>query len=129
MQAVGTLKSHGGWWCVRVGKPRLSSRNVLTGVKDQFYSVEREELRLMMSKRKRGYLLLIALALAMTSSSAQAGQRVSTSCRKRLSDGDIIASDTRKLPELDSGFKVLRYKANRTSDGWSYGPCVLETRP
>jgi hypothetical protein len=83
----------------------------------------------MMSTRLRGYLLLISLTFAMTSSSAQAGQQVSTNCRKRLSDGDIIASDTRKLPQLDSGFKVLRYNANRTSDGWSYGSCVLETRP
>jgi hypothetical protein len=73
------------------------------------------------------HLLLLALALAMTSSSAQAGQRFSVSWRKRLSDGDIHA-DTRGRPELDSGFKVLRYKTNRTSDGWSYGTCVLEPR-
>jgi len=81
----------------------------------------------MMSRRTGWHLLLLALALAITSSSAQAGQRFSVSCWKRLSDGDIHA-DTRGRPELDSGFKVLRYKTNRTSDGWSYGTCVLDPR-
>jgi hypothetical protein len=81
----------------------------------------------MMSNRKREYLLLIALALAMTSGGAQAGRRFNVSCWKRLSDGDIHA-DTRGQPELVSGFKVLHYKANRTSDGWSYGSCVVEPR-
>lgn len=82
-------------------------------------------LQLTISTREKGSLLLVALALTIASSSAQAGQGVSTSCWKRLSDGDIHA-DTRGRPELDSGFKVLRYKANRSSDGWSYGSCVLQ---
>ena len=80
-----------------------------------------------MPKRTGRPLLLLGLALAMTTSNAQAGRRFNVSCWKRLSDGDIHA-DTSKQPELNSGFKVLRYKANRTSDGWSYGSCVLESR-
>jgi hypothetical protein len=82
----------------------------------------------MMPKRTGRRLLLLALALAMTSSSAQAGQRFSVSCQKRLSDSDIQA-DVRAYPQLESGFNVVRYKANHTGDGWSYGTCVLEARP
>jgi len=80
-----------------------------------------------MSDRKRWRLLLLAMALTMTGSTAQAGQRMTTSCGKRLSDGDIHVFDI--LPDRVSGFKVLRFKANHTKDGWSLGSCVIETRP
>ena len=47
-------------------------------------------------------------------------------CWKRLSDGDIHV-DTSKNSGIED-FKILRYKANRTSDGWSYGRCLLALR-
>jgi hypothetical protein len=47
-------------------------------------------------------------------------------CWKRLSDGDIHVDTSKNSGTED--FEILRYKANRIGDGWSYGRCVLALR-
>jgi len=79
------------------------------------------------SKRTGPHLLSIAWALAVTTSTAQAGQPISVDCWKRLSDGDIHV-DTSKHPEIED-YNILHFKANRSSDGWDYGRCVIDPRP
>ena len=80
---------------------------------------------MMISNRLKACFL--GVALAMAAASAQAAKGVKVECWKRLSDGDVHA-DTSKHPEFNSGFKVLRYKADRKDAEWSYGSCVLAPR-
>ena len=73
------------------------------------------------------YLIGACSLLQMACGTAEAGRRVRTDCQKNLGDGRILVQDGTVLPD-DARFKVVSYKASRTDDGWSYGPCTVELR-
>jgi hypothetical protein len=74
-------------------------------------------------------LLVAVVTLTAIGGTAHAATKFSTMCQKRLSDGEIMVSDGTKLPaSYEGGFKVVSYRATRTGDGWSFGPCVITPR-
>ena len=56
---------------------------------------------------------------------AQSSVRMNLTCQKNLSDGRILVSDGRLLPD-NARFKVISYRETSRDGGWSQGPCVLD---
>lgn len=106
----------------------VSTGNQTAAVASYLARKDAEKDSQMMMAKGTMLCLLVGLEFVMMLGSAHAAQRVKVDCWKRLRDGDIHV-DTTKHPELNSGFKVLSYKANRKTDEWSYGSCVVVARP
>lgn len=76
--------------------------------------------------RQLGALAVMAFFVA-SSASAQSGRTLQTTCQKNLSDGRILVSDGRAIPD-GYGFKVVKYTPRSRDSGWSTGPCTVVLR-